>query len=154
MANLKSWQFAFNQLNDLPEMLVQGRERAYLAWIFATKSFRSYAIDSAALEEYTRAVFRARSDARWIRLVPGNLRCRRPRAGKGARGQAIDNARSGARRIRRGGRRASRDGCQHRRSRAGGPIAGSSEGCGHFLPEECPDELTKAVLKFWQSTPR
>ena len=54
MANLKSWQFAFNRLNDLPEMLVQGRERAYLAWIFATKSFRSYAIDSAALEEYTR----------------------------------------------------------------------------------------------------
>ena len=28
-ANLKSWQFAFNRLNDLPEMLVQGRERAY-----------------------------------------------------------------------------------------------------------------------------
>ncbi len=27
-------------------------------------------------------------------------------------------------------------------------------GCGHFLPEECPDELTEAILKFWQSTPR
>jgi len=25
--------------------------------------------------------------------------------------------------------------------------------CGHFLPEECPDELTEAVLKFWPSTP-
>ena len=24
-------------------------------------------------------------------------------------------------------------------------------GCGHFLPEECPGELTDAVLKFWQS---
>ena len=53
-ANLKSWQFAFNRLNDLPEILVQGHEQAYLAWIFATKSFRSYAIDQAALEEYTR----------------------------------------------------------------------------------------------------
>jgi pimeloyl-ACP methyl ester carboxylesterase len=30
----------------------------------------------------------------------------------------------------------------------------ASDGCGHFLPEECPDELTEAVLKFWQSTPR
>ena len=29
---------------------------------------------------------------------------------------------------------------------------GSITGCGHFLPEECPDELTEAVLKFWQST--
>jgi pimeloyl-ACP methyl ester carboxylesterase len=52
--NLKSWQFAFNRLNDLPELLVQGREREYLAWIFATKSTRSYAIEPAALEEYTR----------------------------------------------------------------------------------------------------
>jgi pimeloyl-ACP methyl ester carboxylesterase len=52
--NLKAWQFAFNRLNDLPEMLIQGREREYLAWIFATKSTRSYAIDPAALEEYTR----------------------------------------------------------------------------------------------------
>src|SRR5271165_7100312 len=42
-ANLKSWQFAFNRLNDLPEMLIQGREGEYLAWIFATKSTRSYA---------------------------------------------------------------------------------------------------------------
>ena len=31
---------------------------------------------------------------------------------------------------------------------------GSITGCGHFLPEECPDELTEAVLKFWQSMPR
>jgi pimeloyl-ACP methyl ester carboxylesterase len=36
----------------------------------------------------------------------------------------------------------------------GGAITGSVVGCGHFLPEECPDELTEAVLKFWQSTPR
>ena len=28
-----------------------------------------------------------------------------------------------------------------------------ADGCGHFLPEECPDELTEAVVKFWQSTP-
>src|SRR5271166_6861708 len=34
MANLKTWQFGFNRLNDLPEMLVQGHEREYLTWIF------------------------------------------------------------------------------------------------------------------------
>ena len=27
-------------------------------------------------------------------------------------------------------------------------------GCGHFLPEECPTELTDAVLKFWQANQR
>ena len=44
----------------------------------------------------------------------------------------------------------------------GGAIAGrprpgaasADTGCGHFLPEECPDELTEAVLKFWQSMQR
>jgi pimeloyl-ACP methyl ester carboxylesterase len=39
----------------------------------------------------------------------------------------------------------------------GGPIgpkdARPADGCGHFLPEECPEELTEAVLKFWRSTP-
>jgi len=35
----------------------------------------------------------------------------------------------------------------------GGAITGATTGCGHFLPEECPDELTEAVLKFWQSAP-
>src|SRR6202158_1054367 len=52
--NLKSWQFAFNRLEDLPEMLVQGRERAYLTWLFATKTTRTYAIEPAALDEYVR----------------------------------------------------------------------------------------------------
>jgi pimeloyl-ACP methyl ester carboxylesterase len=33
----------------------------------------------------------------------------------------------------------------------GGAIASATTGCGHFLPEECPDELTEAVMKFWQS---
>jgi pimeloyl-ACP methyl ester carboxylesterase len=28
------------------------------------------------------------------------------------------------------------------------------DGCGHFLPEECPDELIGAVQQFWQSAPR
>jgi pimeloyl-ACP methyl ester carboxylesterase len=71
-ANLKSWQFAFNRLHDLPEILVQGHERAYLAWIFATKSTRTYAIEPAALDEYV-CVFSAPGAARagfaWYRAA-------------------------------------------------------------------------------------
>ena len=73
--NLKAWQFAFNRLDDLPEMLIQGREHAYLAWIFATKSFRSYAIDAATLDEYTREYSTPRRHARRVRLVSGKLQC-------------------------------------------------------------------------------
>ena len=152
-ANLKSWQFAFNRLNDLPEILVQGHEQAYLAWIFATKSFRSYAIDSAALEEYTRqysapgamragfAWYRANFDAEGLAQAKARAvkRLTMPVLALGGSEGVGDALRATVATI---GDRVQ-----------GGPITGSITGCGHFLPEECPDELTEAVLKFWQSTP-
>jgi pimeloyl-ACP methyl ester carboxylesterase len=160
--NLKSWQFAFNRLNDLPEMLVQGRERAYLAWIFATKSTRSYAIDSAALDEYTRQY-----------SAPGAMRAGFAwyRENFGAEGLAQAKARAVKRLtmpvLALGGSDGVGDALRATVATLGDrvqggsiagrprPGAGSADtGCGHFLPEECPDELTEAVLKFWQSTPR
>lgn len=50
----KTWHFSFNALPELPEALVAGRERMYLAWLFAARSFNRPAIDEAALDEYTR----------------------------------------------------------------------------------------------------
>jgi pimeloyl-ACP methyl ester carboxylesterase len=160
--NLKSWQFAFNRLNDLPEMLIQGREREYLAWIFATKSTRSYAIDSAALEEYTRQY-----------SAPGAMRAGFAwyRANFNEEGLAQAKARAAKRLtmpiLALGGSDGVGDALRATVATLGdrvqggsiparpGPGAGRADtGCGHFLPEECPDELTEAVLKFWQSTPR
>jgi pimeloyl-ACP methyl ester carboxylesterase len=161
-ANLKSWQFAFNRLNDLPEMLVQGREREFLAWIFATKTTRSYAIDSSALEEYTRQY-----------SAPGAMRAGFAwyRANFNEEGLAQAKARAAKRLtmpvLALGGSDGVGDALRATVATLGdrvqggsitgrpGPGAGGADtGCGHFLPEECPDELTEAVLKFWQSTPR
>ena len=149
-ANLKSWQFAFNRLNDLPEMLVQGRERAYPAWIFATKSTRSYAIDSAALDEYTRQY-----------SAPGAMRAGFAwyRENFGAEGLAQAKARAAKRLtmpvLALGGSDGVGDALRATVATLGDRVQGGAiTGCGHFLPEECPDELTEAVLKFWQSTPR
>jgi pimeloyl-ACP methyl ester carboxylesterase len=153
-ANLKSWQFAFNRLNDLPEILVEGRERAYLAWIFATKSTRSYAIDSVALEQYTRqysapgamragfAWYRANFDANGLAQAKARAakRLTMPVLALGGSDGVGDALRATVATI---GDRVQ-----------GGSITGPIEGCGHFLPEECPDELAEAVFKFWQSTPR
>ena len=100
--NLKSWQFAFNRLNDLPEILVQGHEQAYLAWIFATKSTRTYAIESAALEEYTRQYSvpgAMRAGFAWYRA---NFDAEGLAQAKARADQALDYAGSGARRLRRG----------------------------------------------------
>jgi len=153
-ANLKSWQFAFNRLNDLPEILVQGREREYLAWIFATKSFRPYAIDAAALDEYTRQY-----------SAPGAMRAGFAwyRANFDADGLAQAKARAAKRLtmpvLALGGSEGVGDALRTTVATLGdrvqgGAITGATTGCGHFLPEECPDELTDAILKFWQSTSR
>jgi pimeloyl-ACP methyl ester carboxylesterase len=50
--NVKTWHFAFNRLDDLPEILLQGREREFLTWLFRAKSTRPWTITSADLDEY------------------------------------------------------------------------------------------------------
>jgi pimeloyl-ACP methyl ester carboxylesterase len=147
--NLKSWQFAFNRLDDLPEILVQGHERAYLTWLFATKSTRTSAIEPAALDEYVR-VFSAPGTARagfaWYRAAfsPEGLAQAKVRAGKrlampvlalGAGDGVGDVLRATVATL-------------------GDHVAGGAvgEGCGHFLPSECPDELVSALLAFWRET--
>jgi pimeloyl-ACP methyl ester carboxylesterase len=160
--NLKAWQFAFNRLNDLPEMLIQGREREYLAWIFATKSTRHYAIDAAALDEYTRqysAPGAMRAGFDWYRanfneegLAQAKARAAKrltmPVLALGGSDGVGDALRATVATI------ADRVQGGAIMGRPGPGAARADTGCGHFLPEECPDEMTEAVLKFWQSTPR
>jgi pimeloyl-ACP methyl ester carboxylesterase len=149
--NLKGWQFAFNRLNDLPEVLVEGHERAYLTWIFATKSTRSYAIDSAAIDEYTRQY-----------SAPGAMRAGFDwyRANFDDKGVAQAKARAVKRLtmpvLALGGSDGVGDGLRATIASSGDHVRGGAIGpdCGHFVMEECPDELTEAVLEFWRSTPR
>lgn len=51
-ANAGMAQFMFNQLRDLPEFLVAGREDAYLRWVISHLAFRP---DRVAVDEYVRA---------------------------------------------------------------------------------------------------
>jgi pimeloyl-ACP methyl ester carboxylesterase len=161
-SNLKSWQFSFNRLNDLPEILVQGHERDFLTWIFATKSDRAYAIEPRAIDEYTRqysapgamragfAWYRANFDADGLAQakVRAAKRLTMPVLALGGSGGVGDLLRATLAPV-----------GDHVQGGAVMPQPdtgemGANDGCGHFLPEECPAELTDAVLKFWQSTPR
>ena len=148
-ANLKSWQFAFNRLDDLPEILVQGHERAYLTWLFATKTTRAYAIEPAALDEYVR-VFSAPGTARagfaWYRAAfsPEGLAQAKVRAARRLPMPVLAL----------GGGDGVGDGLRATVAMIGDRVTGGAigDGCGHFLPSECPNELTAAILTFWRET--
>lgn len=50
----KTWHFSFHAVPDLPEILLEGRERSYLEWFFREKTAHPGAYDEAALSEYLR----------------------------------------------------------------------------------------------------
>lgn len=50
----KTWHFPFHAVPDLPEILLEGRERPYLEWFFREKTAHPGAFDEAALQEYLR----------------------------------------------------------------------------------------------------
>ncbi|MFM2478696.1 alpha/beta fold hydrolase [Celerinatantimonas sp. MCCC 1A17872] len=60
---MRTWHFAFNRLNDLPEILIKGREEPFLQWLFSTKAEYGWMIDEKALAEYVR-----------VNRLPGALR--------------------------------------------------------------------------------
>ncbi len=149
-ANLRTWHFAFNRLDDLPEILVQGREREYLAFLFQTKAIRRWRIDGAAFDDYVRqfaAPGAARAGFAYYRvnysvsgLEQARARAKKPLAmpvlavgASGGVGSALEKSLS--------------------------PVAADVQGvvlddCGHFLPDECPDEMVRAIQQFWASHPR
>ena len=50
----RTWHFAFHSLPDLPEMLIGGRERAYLDWFLRRKTANPETFSDADIDEYLR----------------------------------------------------------------------------------------------------
>ncbi len=142
--NVKSWHFSFNRLDDLPEILVDGHERAYLAWIFSHKMTKQWALTPADLDEYVR-----------IFEKPGAVRASFAyyRAAFSAEGLAQAH-----------------DWAQHKlpmpvltvgsEDGVGGLLQQTlqgvainvkgdiAKGCGHFVAEECPEIVVKELSGF------
>lgn len=139
----RTWHFAFNYLPELPEMLIVGREREFLSWLFRVKSVDwTKAFDRDALDEYVR-----------IYAAPG-----RWAAGLGyyraifesiAQNQASAQTKLSMPVLAIGGEAGL--GAAMRQTLEG--IATNLQGavvphCGHYVPEESPDELLKLLLPF------
>ncbi|ABB13201.1 alpha/beta fold hydrolase [Burkholderia lata] len=137
--NIFLWHFMFNQLADLPETLIAGRERAYLEFMFNRWSFRR---DCVAIDVYIDAY-----------SAPGGLR------GGFAYYRAIPET------IRQNQARAQRKltmpvlaiGAEHATGDA--PLVTMRDNatdlqgavvpdCGHFIMEEAPDAFIGHLLPF------
>ncbi len=126
---------------------MQGRERAYLSWIFATKSTRAGAIEPAALDEYVRVFSEpgaVRASFDWYRaaFTPDAL----------ARAKARAALRLPMPVLALGGDKGVGDALHATVAALGDHVVGGAigHGCGHFLPEECPSDLADAMLTFWR----
>jgi pimeloyl-ACP methyl ester carboxylesterase len=144
-ANLRTWHFAFNRLDDLPEVLIAGRERAFLTWLFRAKAVNAWAIGPDDIEEYARQL-----------AAPGAIRAATAyyKAAFSPEGLAANRARS--RRLlpmpvlALGAERGVGQGMVEAMRALGSNVQGGIvAGCGHYMPEESPDEVASKLIRFF-----
>ncbi|WP_375459879.1 alpha/beta fold hydrolase [uncultured Enterovirga sp.] len=140
--NWRSWHFLFHPVPDLPEILISGRERAYLEWFLFRKTANPAATyTDADLQEYERCLRQT-----------GNLR--------GALGYyraVYDNMEHNAGLPRvtvpmlaLGGEFGSAPELYEALRPLGDHVEGGVVAeCGHFIPEEKPEQLSELMLTFF-----
>jgi microsomal epoxide hydrolase len=140
----RTWHFAFHMIPDLPEALIAGKERDYLAWFLRRKTANPFAFADADIDEYLRiltqpgalraglATYRAvQTSARQNRELGGEARLRMPLLALSADQGSIPDMAAPLR-----------------------PWAEDVQGvciadCGHFLPEEQPQAVAAALRGFF-----
>ncbi|MCU7647173.1 alpha/beta fold hydrolase [Pseudomonas piscis] len=137
--NIFLWHFMFNQLRDLPEALIAGRERVYLNYIFDKWSHRR---DAVATEEYIQAYAAPgglRAGFAYYRAIPETVRQNQQRAER-----MLDMPV-----LAIGAEHATNDAplltLQGRASNLRGAIVPD---CGHFIMEEAPEAFLAHLLPF------
>lgn len=142
----RRWHHAFHMTPDLPERLIEGRERDYLTWFYREFSWQPDAIGAQDIDEYVRTYSQPgamRAGFALYRSIPRNVADNRALHDSGFRLRMPVLAVGGARTEARG--------------RAGEPelslreIADDVQGmivedCGHFIPEEQPQLLAQALM--------
>ncbi|KAL2201753.1 alpha/beta-hydrolase [Sarocladium strictum] len=145
-ANIKSFQFAFNRLPNLPEILTAGRERELLNWLFDQKSVHPERITQARRDIYVDAYSRPGAMSRGFAYYRDFI------AGAEANQRAMAKELLNVPVLTVGG--------DHAAGEAMKPVPAnvtkqtslsrsiSLEGCGHYLMEEQPEACARTILDF------
>lgn len=143
------WHWLFHQVPDLPEALTAGREDVYLRYLYRAWAHNPAAIEEEAIQEYVRCFRQAGA----MRAAFDDYRA----------GASIDLEHDAADRHRKIAVPTLVLWGQSRPTQAAdmlavwGPRCEQLEGfgvpeCGHFIPEEQPAAVVRAILKFVGST--
>jgi pimeloyl-ACP methyl ester carboxylesterase len=150
----RRWHHAFHMTPDLPEALVQGREREYLSWFYREYSWIRDAIDGADLEEYLRTYTQPgalRAGFAYYRAIPANVARNRAMRDAGRRLPMPVLAIGGGRAEARG---RGTEPATSLREIADDVRALVIEDSGHFVPEEQPQAVAAALLDFFGAARR
>lgn len=137
--NIFLWHFMFNQVQDLPETLTAGKEREYLNFIFDHWSYRR---DRVAAQTYIDAYSSPgglRAGFSYYRAIPQTIQQNKQRAEKKLMMPVLAI----------GADHATRDAPQQTmQGRAVNLQSAMLSECGHFVTEECPEQLMTVLLPF------
>ncbi|KAH1311702.1 hypothetical protein KXW65_007271 [Aspergillus fumigatus] len=143
--NLRLWQFSFNALPELPEILTRGRERELLTWFFKLKTVRSEGLSKDHFERYIQAYSRPGAMSRGFEYY---------RAFGTSANQNLKYAKTplDIPVLALGGDSSVGSGMIDLvRNFATNVSGGAIHDCGHFLPEEQPFAVAHRLLNFLEA---
>ncbi|MFM9887215.1 MAG: alpha/beta fold hydrolase [Burkholderiales bacterium] len=136
----RTWHFAFNMLPELPELLIAGREREFLEWLFKSRTPTPGVFNGDDLDEFAR-VYRGRdaiaSAVGYYRALPETMRQVAALAQSGMLSMPV-LAVAGS----MGVGPSMVDAVRRIASNVEGLVI---DGCGHYVPEEAPAALLEAL---------
>jgi pimeloyl-ACP methyl ester carboxylesterase len=147
----RRWHHQFHITPDLPEALVQGRERLYLRWFYQTFAYFPGAIGEADLDEYVRTYSQPgamRAGFAYYRAIAEDAKANAAQLATGFRlpmpvlavggANSYPHARGRGREVEESLRRVARD------------VTGAViPDYGHFVPEEQPTAFNRLLLEFF-----
>ena len=146
----KRWHHAFHMTPDLPEALVEGRERAYLTWFYQSFSWRRDAFGAADIDEYLRTYSQPdalRAGFAFYRNIPRDTADNRSLVDSGFRLPMPVLAVGGARAESRGRGSEPEQSLRVIADDVQGVVIADS---GHFVPEEQPEALAAHLLEHFK----
>jgi pimeloyl-ACP methyl ester carboxylesterase len=143
----KRWHHAFNRTPALPEALVTGHEAAYLGWFYRTFAHRAEVMTDEVIEEFLRCYRKPESLAAgfaYYRAVPQDIADNEAMIARFKLPMpvlALGGAESWGRRM---------EVLESMQRVALNVRGGMITNCGHFVPEEQPEELAQRLMAFFK----